>query len=546
MKLKSCALGLLAATLLFVGQPAAAQTETPPQLVVAISVDQFSGDLFNEYRATFTGGLKRLTSGVVFPRAYQSHGGTETCPGHSTILTGARPSRTGIIANSWIDQSVERADKTIYCVEDERVPGSSSSNYVASLAHLRVSTLGDRMKQADPGMRIVSVAGKDRAALLMGGGSADGLWWIASSGFSTLQGRNPPAQVDAANAAFASALASPRPETPMLAQCAARDIAVEIAEGKTVGRGRFARQAGDFPGLRATPEYDAMVLSLAGQLAEDLNLGRRDHTDLLTVGLSATDYIAHTFGNGGVEVCLQVAALDQALGAFFDRLDALQIDYVVMLTADHGGHDLPERYRQNALPTADRIDAALYPAALSAALSEETGLTGPLVLGPEAVGDVYLGQHLSEQDRARVEALLVERLSAHPQILRVFRREEIAATALPTSAADDWTLIERVRASFDAERSGDLYVVAHSWVTQESDAGKRYIAMHGRPFDSDRRVPLLFWRRDLRGFEQPFAVETVDIAPTLAAVVGLSVEPDEMDGRCLDLLAGPANSCHGP
>ena len=56
---------------------------TPPKLIVAISVDQFSADLFSEYRQYYVGGLKRLTSeGAVFPRGYQSHAATETCPGH--------------------------------------------------------------------------------------------------------------------------------------------------------------------------------------------------------------------------------------------------------------------------------------------------------------------------------------------------------------------------------------------------------------------------------------------------------------------------------
>src|SRR3954463_11920212 len=101
------------------------QAETPvaplppgaPKLLVVISVDQFSADLFDEYRPQFTGGLARLASGAGFRNGYQSHAATETCPGHSTILTGDHPSRTGIIANSWVDQSVQRADKTIYCAE---------------------------------------------------------------------------------------------------------------------------------------------------------------------------------------------------------------------------------------------------------------------------------------------------------------------------------------------------------------------------------------------------------------------------------------------
>src|SRR5690242_8977724 len=108
----------------------------PPKLLVVISVDQFSADLFDEYRPQFTGGLARLATGTAFHNGYQSHATTETCPGHSTILTGDHPARTGIIGNSWIDQSIARADKTVYCAENERVPGTSSTNYKVSPEHL--------------------------------------------------------------------------------------------------------------------------------------------------------------------------------------------------------------------------------------------------------------------------------------------------------------------------------------------------------------------------------------------------------------------------
>jgi hypothetical protein len=113
-------------------------TPVPPRLIVAIAVDQFSTDLFSEYRGIFTAGLKRLASGAVFPAGYQSHAATETCPGHATILTGARPGRAGIIANNWFDQSLTRADKKVYCAEDPTVPGSSSDRYTVSAYHLRV------------------------------------------------------------------------------------------------------------------------------------------------------------------------------------------------------------------------------------------------------------------------------------------------------------------------------------------------------------------------------------------------------------------------
>src|SRR3954447_18618718 len=89
-----------------------AQPQTPPKLLVVISVDQFSANLFDEYRPQFTAGLARLASGTDFKNGYQSHAMTETCPGHSTILTGDHPARTGIIGNTWVVQSIARADKT--------------------------------------------------------------------------------------------------------------------------------------------------------------------------------------------------------------------------------------------------------------------------------------------------------------------------------------------------------------------------------------------------------------------------------------------------
>ena len=71
------------------------------------------------------------------------------------------------------------------------------------------------------------------------------------------------------------------------------------------------------------------------------------------------------------------------------------------------------------------------------------------------------------------------------------------------------------------------------------------VATHGSAWDYDRRVPILFWRRGMAGFEQPAPVETVDIAPSLAAILKLDMTDGDFDGRCLDLDGGPGNSCAG-
>lgn len=537
----------VAALLLAAAAPAIAQqAETPPRLIVAISVDQFSADLFNEYRPYYSGGLRRLSEGAIFPRGYQSHAATETCPGHSTILTGSRPSRTGIIANSWFDLGTARADKAVYCAEDEHQPGSSSDNYVASPVHLRVPTLGERMKAANPAARVVSIAGKDRAAIMMGGAKADQVWWFSAKGYVSYAGTAVPPLVAKINGIFADRLAQATPGFDLPPQCAAKDFPVSVGGGKTVGTGRFAREAGNFAAFRASPEQDALTLAFAAAAIESMGLGKQAQTDIISIGLSATDLIGHAYGTEGTESCIQVDRLDRELGAFFDQLDARGLDYVVVLTADHGGHDLPERHRENAMPMEQRVDPALLPKALSATIAQKTGLTGrTLIWGDGPAGDLYFDRSLTAAQRASVEAATLTLLRAHPQVEAVFTKAQIAAAPSPSGPPENWTLLQEARASFDPERSGDLLLLLKPRITPIADPTKGAVATHGSPWDPDRRVPILFWRKGMRHFEQPLSVETVDIMPTLAALIRLPVPKGDVDGRCLDLIAGAGDSCAG-
>ncbi|MDX3901654.1 MAG: alkaline phosphatase family protein [Sphingobium sp.] len=519
----------------------------PPKLIVVIAVDQFSGDLFNEYRASFEGGLKRLTTGAVFPRGYQSHAATETCPGHSTILTGGRPARTGIIANTWFDLGAARKDKAVYCAEDESQPGSSSGDYIASPVHLRVPTLGGRMKAANPATRVVSVAGKDRAAIMMAGPTADQVWWLGGpQGYVSYKGVATPPLVAKVNEQITARLTQPSAGMELPPQCAAKDFAVSVGGGKTVGNGRFARAAGDFKAFRASPEQDATTLVLAAAAIETMGLGKQAQTDIISIGLSATDYVGHTYGTEETESCIQIARLDRELGAFFDRLDSQGIDYLVVLTADHGGHDLPERHRENAMPMEARVDEALTPKALTAAIAAKTGIGGKtLIWGDGPAGDLYIDRDLTPAQRKAVEAEALRVLRAHPQVQAVFTKAEIAATPSPSGPPESWSLIQEARASYDSQRSGDLLLLLKPRITPIVDPTKGYVATHGSPWDTDRRVPILFWRKGVRGYEQPLGVETVDIMPTLAAQIGLPVDKSQIDGRCLDLIAGEGDGCAG-
>jgi hypothetical protein len=93
------------------------------------------------------------------------------------------------------------------------------------------------------------------------------------------------------------------------------------------------------------------------------------------------------------------------------------------------------------------------------------------------------------------------------------------------------------------ERSGDVVVLLKRGVVAVTEPHPGIVTTHGSPWDYDRRVPLLFWRRSVTGLEQPAPVETVDIAPTLTALLGLAVPANAFDGRCLDIDGSNADSC---
>ncbi|MGI8931395.1 MAG: alkaline phosphatase family protein [Sphingomicrobium sp.] len=528
-----------------IAAPACAQPAPPPRpgsqpaLIVALSIDQLSSDLYDEYRPVLLGGIGRLSRGTVFRNGYQSHNASETCPGHSTIMTGSRPSRTGIIANYWFDLNQTRSDKGVYCSEDERIAGSSSTAYTVSPWHLRVPTLGDLWKRARPGARNVAVAGKDRSAVMMGGRAVDQRWYWDGKTFSTdLKGAAIPLSVTSTRAAVTNAIAQPRPALQMPALCQAKSRVVPVEGGGVpVGKGNFARKAGDVRAFRNSPEFDGATLALAASLIEGMKLGRGASTDIISIGLAGTDIVGHSFGTQGAEMCLQLFSLDRDLGDFFRLLDSKGIDYLVMLTSDHGGQDIPERKRLSGVPGAARTPASLSATEMGKAIGARLGLKGPVLYGDGSFGDMYVDRTLPAGDRARATAAAIAAYRASPMVEAVFTHAQIRATPSPSSSPDKWNLIERARASFDDRRSGDFLVMLKRDITPIADT-RLYVATHGSPWDYDRRVPILFWRRGMAPANRGEAIETADIMPTLAATLGLAIDRRSIDGKCLSGISG--------
>ena len=89
-------------------------------------------------------------------------------------------------------------------------------------------------------------------------------------------------------------------------------------------------------------------------------------------------------------------------------------------------------------------------------------------------------------------------------------------------------------------RSPDIQFV---WA-QNTTAGGRVgstLAGHGTPWEYDRRVPILFWWPGATGEERFLPIRTIDIAPTLAHVIGVATP--KVEGRCIDLNGFAVADC---
>ena len=545
--------------LLCVASPAGAAesaqspSPSPPKLVVAISIDQLASGLFEQYRTRFHYGLKTLvTEGVVFPNGYQSHSGTETCPGHSTLLTGRHPSGTGIVGNTWL-----RGGKSVYCVEDDAtvVPGRRNG---ASPKNLEASTLGEWLRAANPQSRTIAVSGKDRAAITMAGHEATAtFWWEDQFGFSTYGATNEEARARLApvndwNTARLDVRWKRKPPVwrvvdpdcrPLEGTRSYGDRRIEHRIPPTFTRstnGLLREDPAFNEWLHASPAFDALTLEVAEQLLTEFQLGKRNVPDLLAISLSATDYVGHKFGNQGPEMCDQLAHLDRALGDFLGVLKRWGVPYALVLSADHGALEAAEIVAQHGFP-ARRVSLSFIVDNVNALLKSRMGYADPVFLGDEANLVVRPGVAKDVGERALRDALTLLRdpdpaLPWAGLVVDAFLRSEVLGLQIPKGKPpEELSLRERFAESAHRERSPDLFVAIAPYTSLGLPAPPRfYVAGHGSPWDYDRRVPMLFYRPGGARYEQYLGVETVDIAPTLAALLQIPV-PSAIDGRCLPL-----------
>ncbi|MBX3480136.1 MAG: alkaline phosphatase family protein [Caulobacter sp.] len=526
----------------------AAEPKAPPKLVVVISVDQYSANLFDQYRGRYTGGLRTLADeGLVYINGYQSHMGTETCPGHSTILTGKHPNKTGIPANDWLDPET---GEEVYCFANPAnalADPLGGGNGPVGPDNMKATTLGDWLKASEPSSRVFGISGKDRGAIALSGHKGDGVfWWRDGFGFTTFVEPGQDAQARLA------------PVAPLNAELKARFAATPPVW--TYSHDACRKLEGDYViageawhttvppkkySFETSPFLDEVTVEGALRLLKDQKLGAGDTTDILAISLSGTDRIGHGFGTQGPEMCEQMYRLDAALGTLLSALKDVPGGAVVVLTADHGGSDFPERLAMRGYPDARRVDFSILPRT-NAALKARFNLTvDPIAYDGSGFNIVGEGKkRLPQPLRGEVARAAVELLAAEPDVAAAFTLDELLATPdpAPGTPPEMFTLKQRAALSAVTGRSPDVAVILKPGVYPLRAKVGGAISTHGSAWDYDRRVPILVWWPGATGQERMLPIDTTDIAPTLAHLIDVEA-PADVDGRCIDLGGFAVDAC---
>jgi hypothetical protein len=493
---------LLAAASLLIADP------PKPKLVLAIVIDQFRYDYLTRFRSEYHSGFVRLlTQGAVFTNARYEHFPTVTAVGHSTFLSGATPSVSGIIGNDWYDREEK---KSVTSVSDPttKLLGGIGDAIGSSPRRMLVDTVGDELKIANDGKsKVIGISLKDRAAVLPAGHMANGAYWF-----------------DGRSGNFVSSTFY-FPELPQWAKefdgwhPANQYASATFLEKKMPPAGPALYSA-----LDASPFSNELIERFAESALQAEQLGQRDVTDLLAISFSANDYVGHAYGPDSAEVHQISLDTDKVLDKLFQAVDrAVGMNNVlVVLTADHGVAPLPETEAMRKMP-GGRLPLGAISKTVQSALVKEFGEGDWIVSNSEH--SIYLNTELIAKknlSRERVDKAAAEAAWTIPHVFRVYTREQL----MNNGVTEDPTA-RRVINGFFAQRSADVEVLLEPyWIFTQTGA------THGATFDYDTHVPVIFMGAGIKPGRYDNSIMVNDVAPTLATILDVEI-PAGSIGRVL-------------
>jgi predicted AlkP superfamily pyrophosphatase or phosphodiesterase len=490
---------------------AVAATGAPrPKLVVAIAVDQFRYDYLTRFRSEYKQGLNDLlTRGAVFTNARYEHFPTVTAIGHSTFLSGATPSISGIIGNDWWERSENRNVTSVFDDKTKLLGGENGADG-SSPQRLLVSTIGDELKMSNESKsKVIGISLKDRAAILPVGRMADGAFWFdgKTGNFvsSTYYFEELPGWVKDFN--------SRRPG--------------DKYKGRTFGKKTLPPEPGQqlYESLPPTPFGNEIIEAFAERALQAEQLGRHGVTDLLAVSFSSNDYVGHELGPDSPEVHEISVLTDKLLGKFFAFLSANvgMENVLIVMTADHGVAPVPEVNMIRKMP-GGRLGGRMVTDAIKNALTAKYG-DGKWIVSPSE-HSIYLNLDLIAQKRldpAEVNKVAAQACMKLPHVFRVYTREQLVSGATLEDQVG-----RRVQNGFYVRRSADIEIMLEPYWIFTGGTG----TTHGSTFSYDAHVPVIFMGPGIKPGRYNQTIAVNDIAPTLATMLDVET-PSGSVGRAL-------------
>jgi predicted AlkP superfamily pyrophosphatase or phosphodiesterase len=535
-----------------------------PRLVLLIAVDQFRYDYLERFGDLFgPNGLRRLLGdGASWAQANYDHTPTYTAPGHGTMMTGSFPAESGIIGNEWIDRA---SVKRISSVSDdaEKLLGSGDPMEVAaSPRKLLSSTVGDELRLVtNDRSRVIGISAKDRSAILPAGRHANAAYWLSNTGTmasSTYYFNQLPAWVAAFNnakpadkyfgAKWERLLSESEYEkragpdsTPWENVTAAGDT---NKFPHTITGGATAPNQAFYTHLDHSPFSNEVLVSFAQETIVNEQLGQDDDTDVLTVSLSANDYIGHRYGPYSQEVMDGVLRVDRQIATLLDFVQARVglANTLIAFTADHGVSPIPEHAAELGLGGA-RIKSADILAAIRAAISARYNPQGKspdptadyilkypwwgVITDAYINGNLYFNYDALKRDNVdlnEISRVVATAALTITGVARSFTREQLLRGA--TSITDP--IERRVIHGFSPTRSGDVVLIAQPY----KYLGDTITATHGSPYSYDTHVPVIIMGAGVTPGRYLEPASPADIAPTLSVLLRIT-SPSTATGRVL-------------
>ena len=496
------------------------QSSKPIRLAVVVSFDQFRGDMPVSLRSAFgEEGFARFSrEGTVYSQCYYNQANMMTGPGHAVLLTGEYPNATGITTNDLCDRALGTC---MYCAAD--------TAGVQGAFPLLGTTVGDDLLERDSASKVIGIANKDRAAILMAGKNPTAAVWVDSETgmFTTSSAYTTPSWFESIASKHALA---PYVGTTWEAEL---DSAAAGRIDDAPWEGTFSDGSRTFPHRLATledaalsPAGMAMVFDAAIDVIDAEQLGADASPDVLAIGVSTTDYLGHEFGPDSREVQELFRHADRQMARLIHHLDSAvgREHYVLYVTSDHGIAPVPELLNANVRPDEPRIDAGRVDAKVLRATVEQslTDAFGAPSAGRSWIWNlyppsVYLDDTtLQQQGIARDSAAVVaaRALASAPGIGVSIPGKLVAQDLRPESIdAATWTMI---RNAYHPDRSGDVLIYPKRYWVYGSRA-----TTHGTPHDYDRWVPLMVLGPRRTPLQVADSVEPTLIAKQLRLAWGL-------------------------